>query len=105
MIVLEDISKDQSYRLEIAPPLLLSECAVEAWHEGHQIWHEKLNMHVRRLNQIASRKKLVLTIQGYSENMTGNIIGSWRNWIRGNPNNRGMLKININIICGGKYAK
>jgi hypothetical protein len=32
---------------------------------------------------IASRKKLVLNIQGYSENMTGNIIGSCRSWIRG----------------------
>jgi hypothetical protein len=36
-----DISKDQPYRLEITPPLLLSECVVEAWDEGHQIWHDK----------------------------------------------------------------
>jgi hypothetical protein len=32
---------------------------------------------------LASRRKLVLNIQGYSENMTGNIIGSCRSWIRG----------------------
>jgi hypothetical protein len=37
----DNISKEQSYRLEIAPPLLLSECTVEAWHEGHQIWHDR----------------------------------------------------------------
>jgi hypothetical protein len=37
----DNISKEQSYSLEIAPPLLLSECAVEAWHEGHQIWHDR----------------------------------------------------------------
>jgi hypothetical protein len=31
-----NISKDQSYSLEIAPPLLLSECAMEAWYEGNK---------------------------------------------------------------------
>jgi hypothetical protein len=36
----------------------------------------EVEMHVRRINQIASRNKLVLTIQDYSRNMTGNIIGS-----------------------------
>jgi hypothetical protein len=36
-----------------------------------------------KAKSIASRKKLVLNIQGYSENMTGNIIGSCRSWIRG----------------------
>jgi hypothetical protein len=44
---------------------------------------QKLNMHVRRLNQIASRKKLVLTNQGYSENMNGIIIRSCKRLIRG----------------------
>jgi hypothetical protein len=35
----------------------------------------------------------------------------WKyNWVmqeldQRNPNNNGLLKININIICGGKYAK
>jgi hypothetical protein len=37
----ENISKDQSYILEVAPPLLLTKCAVEAWYEGHQIWHDR----------------------------------------------------------------
>jgi hypothetical protein len=36
-----DISKDHSYRLEVSPPLFLTKCAVEAWHEGHQIWHDR----------------------------------------------------------------
>jgi hypothetical protein len=37
----DNVSKDQSYSLEMTPRLLLSECAVEAWYEGHQIWHDR----------------------------------------------------------------
>jgi hypothetical protein len=40
----DNISKEQSYILDIEPPLLLSKCVVEfhpPWHEGHQVWHER----------------------------------------------------------------
>jgi hypothetical protein len=38
-----NISKDQSYSLEIAPPLFLLECTVEAWYEGHRYCMEEVD--------------------------------------------------------------
>jgi hypothetical protein len=64
-------NKDQSYILDIEPPLLLSECVVEAWYKGHQIWHvleagqsEKNDYfwegrHARRKGQLEGREACV----------------------------------------------